>query len=184
MDFRKAVELERNKIKKDIADLEQENLIDEKALKDLKEDYNEALILKDANEIDFVDSQIQEVSNRIKRRNDKIKVLKGDHHPVIEKLYADEITRSITLMKDIEKEAFDKAEHLQKTYFTLMAGIKEMKQLYGTSLECRSWINLCNKRIHNSTREKLGLDKFGVDNVGPVPNQMRKFLIGERELFN
>lgn len=184
MNLYQRIEQERLRITGEVERLENEIKADEEALKDVQEVYNKALFTENRGRIDQINSQINDLAIGIARRKAKVNVLKKEEdNPVIQEMITNELRKMISSLADTERNALEKIKKMERDYKKLMDGISEVNDLYKKAKQYRAFINRCNQQIKESNRKDLGLSNIGVDVIGPIPKQMRKFLIQEGDLF-
>lgn len=183
MNLNEKIQKERERVAVDVEELKNQNNIDMEVLATLKEEYNRVLFSSNTNDIDFVNSQIKEVSARIGRRKEKIEIMQDENNPIIQDMITEELQRVLRLIDDQESQAKKKLEKLLPKHKELMSGISEVSDLYRKVVNARSYINFYARYLSDESSKNLNLHRSGIDVVGKLPHQMRKLLIQEKDLF-
>ena len=182
MNLNEKIQVERNRVTNEIEKLQKQNDIDVESLDALKEDYNKALFSSDSNDIDFVNSQIKEVSIQISRRKEKIEALQDKNNPFIQSMIMEEATKWMEELKNLEQQAKEKDSKLQDSKKKFVAALLELNDMRNRSVKLRYCLNHWREQLNEMNQKDIGLSQH-LDALSPIVKQMRSLLIQDREVF-
>lgn len=181
MNLDQRIEEERKRVAGEVERLEKENEHDSKQLKELREEYNQALFESGAEEIDRVNENIKEVSSRIAQRRDKIVALQEDN-PVIQKMLVDFVEESQAKKEELEMKAKKKHEKLKPIHEKLMGGLSELNQTRKEIYRLDSVIKAHSSQLNSKNQKALGIEGFYFFENKVVP-LMNPLLIERGQVF-
>jgi hypothetical protein len=183
MTLENRIKAEKNRVSGQLQQLHKQNEVDQENLNELKHSYHQAIMTNVEQDIDYINSQIKEVMSRIARRNDMIEAMSDKNNPIIQTMVFDEIEKNLGKIYSLEDQAKERLEELYPVHQELLHGLLEVNELYQKAKNARGLTNSFSSYLNDASRKKLNIKAGGVDAIGPISNQMRKYIIQDKDIF-
>ncbi|RKD21116.1 hypothetical protein BEP19_15695 [Ammoniphilus oxalaticus] len=183
MKLTERIQLEKEKSAEELTELLEANKEDESLLKDLKSEYELAIVESDENKINELESEINSCTRRITRRRVRINHFTSESDPVIQKMIVDELKKSRLVAYEAEQRAAKQIKTIKESRAKLLKQIKELNKDYKISSRYRGYINSWVKQLNEESRNELGIDKLGVSVVPPIAKEMQDLTIDRVHIF-
>jgi hypothetical protein len=180
MTLEQRIQAEKKHVSGEIEGLKKELETEQEVLKDLQQDYHNAILNGSDEDIDFVNQKIKEVKNRIKIKQDKINAFSELNNPKIQNMVSEQLVQWSEEIPVIQKQISEKEKQVAQLRQEFLKGLVELNDLIKNSRNLRSSINHYRAYLNERNIEKVS--EYHVD-IWSDSRKIRDFFINDRDVF-
>lgn len=183
MNLQEAIQVEKNRAASQVAQIKEQNVVDQEQLDKLKEQYYAAIVKGTEKDMDHLNVLIKEVSGRITKRNEMITALEDKNNPIIRSLVAEALESAMTEISILTEQAQLKVKELEPIRQELLQGLQDLNANRQREDTLRDFINGYHHHLSADVKEKIGIASHGIGHTSSTSRMISNLIIKEGQVY-